>query len=73
MAYVFTPAPDRSDMSVEKEWIAEGFEKTSEMEFYLFVPSPVNNPSASQATSVYQKKVTAGETVSFGQWGVLVF
>jgi hypothetical protein len=38
MAYVFTPAPDRNDESVAQELLDQGFEKTSELEFYLFVP-----------------------------------
>ena len=73
MAYVFTPAPDRSDESVERELLQQGFEKTSELEFYLFVPPPVANPSSRQATTVYQRQVKTGERVEFGKWGVLAF
>lgn len=73
IAYVFTPAADRSENSVERELLAQGFEKTSELEFYLFVPPPVHEPSPAQATSIYQKEVKAGERIEFGEWGLLAF
>ncbi len=73
MAYVFTPAPARSNKSVEKELLDQGFKKTSEPEFYLFVTPPVKKPSSKQAATVYQKEVKTGEQIKFGQWGVLVF
>ena len=72
MAYVFTPAKDRNPDSVEEEILAQGFEKTSLKEFFLFL-TPGNPPRTSEACSVYQKQVEVGEEIEFGKWGVLVF
>jgi hypothetical protein len=72
MVYVFTPAAERSKKSVEAELLAQGFEKTSLPEFDLIfrVDEQARN---SNASSVYQKEVQAGETIQFSEWGVLVF
>ncbi len=72
MVYVFAPNRDRIQNSVEKELLAQGFEKTSEKEFSLLV-SPSGRPKLSDACSTYQKQVEAGEKIHFGAWGVLVF
>jgi hypothetical protein len=52
--------------------LAQGFEKTSLPEFDLIfrVDEQARN---SNASSVYQKEVQAGETIQFSEWGVLVF
>lgn len=71
--YVFTPAPDRNKDSVEKELLAQGFEKTSLNEFYLFLMPGSHEPRTTEACTVYQKQVQAGEKIQFGKWGILVF
>lgn len=73
MVYVFTPAPDRnSEVSVEAELLAQGFEKTSVEEFRL-VFKVDEQARLKNACSVYQKHVEAGERITFGEWGVLVY
>lgn len=69
--YVMTPAPDRNRDSVAKTLLNDGFSLVDLPEFTLFKSgngtiSPVN------ACTVYRKDVEPGETVEFGQWGVLV-
>ena len=71
MVYVLTPTIERNQDSAEKALLAQGFEKTTLKEFYLFLP-PDNMPRTAEACSVFQKHVVAGEEVRFGKWGVLV-
>lgn len=71
MVYVLTPTKERNQDSAEEALLARGFEKTSLIEFYLFLP-PDNMPRTTEACSVYQKHVEAGEEIQFGKWGVLV-
>jgi hypothetical protein len=72
MVYVFTPAGQRSDKSVETELLAQGFQKTSLREFDLIFMAgePALN---SNACSVFQKELKKDEIVRFGRWGVLVY
>jgi hypothetical protein len=88
MVYVITPTPSRnSKFSQEKRLLDDGFEKTSIKEFVPFLRPQSSDGSQwhtkeigavqaarrDDACSVYQKEVQAGETVRFGEWGVLVF
>jgi len=68
--YVLTPAKDRNPDSVDDELLAQGFEKTSMKEFFLFTMK--GQTRFPNACFVYQKQVQTGEKIRFGKWGVLV-
>jgi len=70
MVYVLTPTNNRNPDSVEDQLLAQGFEKTSVSEFFLFAPD--GKTSFGNAVCIYQKRVTAGERIEFGKWGVLL-
>lgn len=67
MAYVLTPLPDRNSDTLLEALEKAGFEKAARPEFILF------GGSGNDAVTLFQKEVKAGETLSFGKWGVLVF
>jgi len=72
MVYAFTPRKDRNAGSVEDELLAQGFERTSEKEFFLRFQFD-KKAQLDEACSIYQKQVSAGEKIQFGNWGLLVF
>lgn len=72
MVYVFTPAADRNPESVEPELLAQGFRKTSVTEFDLIFKL-TEKVRGRNSCSVFQKRLSPGEKVRFGKWGVLVF
>lgn len=70
MVYVLTPSDGRNPDSVHDELLNLGFAKTNTPEFLLL--QTASRPDRNHC-SVYQKRATAGETLSFGKWGVLVY
>jgi hypothetical protein len=68
VVYVATPSSGRNRHSLHNELIGIGFVKVAIPEFLLFRHST----GAANACSVYQKKVTAGERLSLGRWGVII-
>lgn len=68
MLYVLTPAPNRNKDSVTKELIAQGFKKVALPETRLFTPG-----NAANYCTLYQKNCVAGESITFGKWGVPLF
>jgi hypothetical protein len=72
MAYVLTPSPDRNPDSVEADLLAQGFEKTSAAELDVLLKTQ-EQARSENLCCIYQKKLSAGEKVTFGKWGVLVF
>ncbi len=67
VVYVVTPLPNRNQDSVSDSLLSQGFVKAKAPEFLLFGEIPNN------ICSVFQKKVEAGEDLSLGKWGVIVF
>ncbi|MDO4575593.1 MAG: sialidase family protein [Planctomycetia bacterium] len=67
MVYVWTPLPNRNSDSVVKELEKAGFEKVALPEFLLF------GYGAADVVTLYQKKASVGEKISFGKWGILIF
>jgi hypothetical protein len=66
LVYVLTPRPERNERgSLECMLLERGFERTSLEEIQLW-------PGRETWVSVYQKQMQAGETISFGLWGVLI-
>lgn len=64
---VFTPTTKRNKDSVAEVLLRQGFEKAALPEFLLF------GTSLGNITTLYQKRLETGETVRFGQWGILVY
>ncbi len=70
-AYVMTPLSHRNRDNV-LVWLAEnGFVKVAQPEFVLF-GEPYWGGLAN-TVSVFRRKMTAGETLDFGKWGILVY
>jgi hypothetical protein len=68
IVFVATPLKDRNRDSVVKELQGQGFAKAKLPEFLImFLPNGEAN-----IVTTYQKRVAAGEKVSFGKWGVLI-
>jgi len=68
--YVLSPGKDWNSDSAEGELLAQGFEKTSTKEFFLFTTQ--GQTRFPNACFIYQKQVQIGEKIRFGKWGVLV-
>lgn len=72
MVYVITPSPNRNPDSAEAQLLSLGFTKAAVKEFILFV-TPPSAPRYSEACSVYQKRLIAGDRIELNKWGVIVF
>jgi hypothetical protein len=68
MLYFLTPQPDRNKDSISTQLIAQGFAKVVLPEIRLF---DRGNPA--NYCTLYQKNCKAGESVTFGKWGVPLF
>ena len=66
MIYILTPSPERNKDSQAATLEAMGFKKVSVRETRLFGGS-------SSTCTLYQKKCTQGEIISFGKWAVPLF
>ncbi len=67
VVYVLTPVAERNSDSIEKTLLEQGFVKAAVAEF------PLWGAGAANVCSVYQKKLKAGDTLSLGKWGVIVY
>jgi len=63
--WVLTPRPERNRDSVELALYRQGFVRARVPEFVLF------GGSAANAVTLFQRRCSAGETISLGKWGVL--
>jgi hypothetical protein len=66
VVFVITPLPQRNKDSVAEQLEKQGFEKAAVPEFLLF-GSPAN------ICTTFQKKAKAGEPITIGKWGVVIF
>jgi hypothetical protein len=66
--FLLTTEPHRNRDSQTKQLQVQGFKKVSLPEFSLFDPGPPD-----RLVTLYQKRVSAGETITFGKWAVPVF
>jgi hypothetical protein len=64
--FVITPLPHRNKDSVFEQLKEQGFEKAAVPEFRLF-------GSSANICTTFQKKAKAGEKITIGKWGVLIF
>ena len=71
VVYVVTPLPDRNRDSVTDELQKQGFELVSIPEFVLFL-MPGGREIPGNVCSVYQRRVSAGDRIKFGKWGVVI-
>ncbi|MGZ0654880.1 sialidase family protein [Coraliomargarita sp. W4R72] len=74
MVYVLAPSEERThrgNANVEAELLRQGFVKASIPEFVIM--SIQGEISPFEASSVFQKKLNAGDTVEIHKWGVFVF
>ncbi len=69
--YVITPSEAYNQTHLNAELVDAGFVKARVPEFLLFFANP--NLGYANICSVYQKTARAGERISFGKWGVLLF
>ena len=67
IVYVLTPTKKRNGDSVVEQLLEKGFEKIAVPEAIVFGNSPNN------AVTSFQKKVKAGEKITFGKWGILLY
>ena len=67
MLYILTPTTARNKHSMTALLLKSGFELVAKPEILLFGEITGN------IVTVYQKNVTAGETIEIGMWGVMVF
>ncbi len=72
MVYVITPSPKRNPDSAEAQLLNMGFTKAAVKEFILFV-TPPSGSRYSEACSIYQKRLMAGERIEVNKWGLMVF
>lgn len=66
IVFAITPLPNRNQDSVAKELEEQGFVKAAQPEFRLF-------GSNANICTTFQKKVRAGDTITIGKWGVLIY
>jgi len=71
VVWIATPTLDRNQDSVAAALVAQGFEKAAVPEFVLFLMG--DRVSGGNACTIYQKQLAAGETITIGKWGVVVF
>ena len=64
---VLTPSTGRNRDSLQEKLMVAGFEKVGLPEFLLF------GKIGGNVCSVFQKRLEAGEEISLGKWGVLVY
>jgi len=65
---VLTPLPNRNRDSLSEALEKQGFKRVALPEIRLFDPM-----NASNFSTLYQKRCTAGEKVRVGKWGVPVW
>jgi predicted neuraminidase len=66
IVFAITPLVNRNKDSVAKQLEEQGFAKVAQPEFRLF-GSPAN------LCTTFQKKVAAGDKITMGKWGVLIY
>ncbi len=66
IVFAITPLPNRNKDSVAKQLEEQGFAKVAQPEFRLF-------GSQANICTTFQKKVAAGDKITLGKWGVLIF
>lgn len=71
IVYVLTPTPERNSDTLTEALEKLGFAKAAVPEFVLFLDN-AGNVSGANSVTVYQKKMSAGDKLSLGKWGVVV-
>jgi predicted neuraminidase len=66
IVFAITPLPNRNKDSVAKQLVEQGFAKVAQPEFRLF-------GSNANICTTFQKKVAAGDKITLGKWGVLIY
>ncbi|MCC7493775.1 MAG: exo-alpha-sialidase [Fimbriimonadaceae bacterium] len=72
LALLLTPQADRNADSLAGELLAQGWQLVALPEFVLFRGAD-GGLHGGNVVSVYQRELRAGETVTLGKWGVLVY